>query len=317
MATGDNLLEAVTADTIATEARRASKRSLPIGTPCPNCKTTLAGPWCYTCGQRGEEYHRSIWRLTWETVEGLVDLDGRIWQTLPRLILRPAKLTRDYLDGHRAVQVPPFRLFLIVLLLVFFAGGLNVDAHRQNIKFSTLDNPQLRKELSPSDRADLQTAAKAITEKVSKAKATDSPSEAWLRRQLIKASGNQAGFKAVLVEWAQRFAILMLPIAALMLAALFVFKRGVYVFDHLIFSMHSLSFQGLLVSAVFLLGLAVPWSGALLCLSPVHLFVHMRGTYRISTIGTLIRMFLLFIGSSVAFAFLMVGLLLVGLATVH
>jgi hypothetical protein len=42
----------------------------------------------------------------------------------------------------------------------------------------------------------------------------------------------------------------------------------------------------------------------------------MRGTYRISIVGTLIRMFLLFIGSSIAFAFLMVGLLLVGLATV-
>ena len=123
MATGDQLLEAVTADTIATEARRAAKHSLPIGTPCANCQTTLAGPWCYACGQRGEEYHRSIWKLAWEALEGLVDVDGRIWQTLPRLVLRPGKLTREYLDGHRAVQVPPFRIFLIALLIVFFAGS--------------------------------------------------------------------------------------------------------------------------------------------------------------------------------------------------
>jgi hypothetical protein len=45
--------------------------------------------------------------------------------------------------------------------------------------------------------------------------------------------------------------------------------------------------------------------------------MHMRGTYRISWYGTLIRMFLLFIGSSWAFGFLILGLLLVGLATVH
>ena len=109
----------------------------------------------------------------------------------------------------------------------------------------------------------------------------------------------------------------MLPIAAMMLAVLFVFKKGAYVFDHLIFSMHSLSFQGLLLSVMFALGTVVDWAAGLLWLSPVHLFVHMRGTYRISWYGTLIRMFLLFIGSSVAFAFLIVGLLLVGLATVH
>ena len=52
MATGDNILEAVTADTLAHEAARASKHSLPIGAPCPNCHTALAGPWCYACGQR-------------------------------------------------------------------------------------------------------------------------------------------------------------------------------------------------------------------------------------------------------------------------
>jgi hypothetical protein len=320
MATGDNLLEAVTADTLAHETARASKHSLPIGSPCPNCHTALAGPWCYACGQRGEKFHRSIWRLTLEALEGLTDLDGRIWKTFPRLIFRPGKLTREYLDGHRAAQVPPFRIFLIILLLVFFAGGLSVDSTRTNafnIKFATLDNPEVQKGMDPKDRADMQQAVQAMKDKFGTPKATDSPTTKWLRSQLTKAIGNQEAYKAALAEWAQRFAILMLPIAAVMLGVLFLFKKNVYIFDHLIFSMHSLSFQGLLISAVFVLGLWVDWSGTLLWLSPVHLFVHMRGTYKISWWGTLIRMFLLFISSSVAFAFLIVGLLLVGLATVH
>jgi hypothetical protein len=317
MATGDNLLEAVTADTIAHETARASKHSLPIGTPCPNCHTALAGPWCYACGQRGEKYHRSILRLTWEAVEGLTDLDGRIWQTFPRLALRPGKLTRDYLDGHRAMQVPPFRIFLIVLLAVFFTGGLDLQANRQNIKFVTLDSPEIQKTVSPTDRADMQKTMDMLRTAFAKPKPSASPGEKWLRAQLVKALGDQKAFKAALAEWAERFAILMLPIAALMLTVLFVFKKGVYVFDHLIFSMHSLSFQGLLLSVVFGLGTVVNWGTWLLLLSPVHLFVHMRGTYRISWYGTLIRMFLLFIGSSWAFGFLIVGLFLVGLATVH
>jgi hypothetical protein len=317
MATGDNLLEAVTADTVASEAKRAAKYSLPIGTPCPNCHTTLAGAWCYACGQRGEEYHRSIWKLAWEAIEGLIDLDGRIWQTLPRLILRPGKLTRDYLDGHRAVQVPPFRLFLIVLLLVFFTGSVDLQANHQNIKFATLDSPELQKQMSPSDRADLQKTMDMLRMEFSKPKPSASAGEKWLRAQLVTALSHQDAFKGALAQWAERFAVLMLPIAALMLTVLFVFKKGVYVFDHLIFSMHSLSFQGLLLSVVFGLGLVVNWGAWLLLLAPIHLFMHMRQTYRISWFGTLIRMFLLFIGSSWAFGFLIVGLLLVGLATVH
>ena len=65
---------------------------------------------------------------------------------------------------------------------------------------------------------------------------------------------HQEAFFAAVMEWAQRFAFLMLPIAALILSVLFVFKKNVYVFDHLIFSMHSLSFQGLLLTVVFLPG---------------------------------------------------------------
>ncbi|WP_372782745.1 DUF3667 domain-containing protein [Phenylobacterium sp.] len=316
MATGDNLLEAVTADTIATEAKRAAKYSLPIGAPCPNCKTTLAGAWCYNCGQRGEEYHRSIWRLAWEAIEGLVDLDGRIWQTFPRLILRPGKLTRDYLDGHRAVQVPPFRLFLIVLVLVFFAGGLEMSQNRQNFQLATLNSPEVQKQLTPKDKADLNQGLKTMREKLAQgAGKSESPSSAWLRQRLVHAMDNKDAFKAAIQEWAQRFAILMLPIAALMLSVLFVFKRGIYVFDHLIFAMHSLSFQGLLLTAVFLGSLGAGWAANLLWIAPVHLFVHMRGAYKISVIGTLLRMLILFLGSSVAFGILVAGLVLVGIAT--
>ena len=40
--------------------------------------------------------------------------------------------------------------------------------------------------------------------------------------------------------------------------------------------------------------------------SPVHLFVHLRGTYRLGVFGTLIRMVVLFIGSVIGFTLMMV-----------
>jgi hypothetical protein len=303
MAMGDHLLEAVTTDTIASEAKRAARHSLPIGAPCANCNTALAGPWCYTCGQRGEQYHRSIWRLTWEAVEGLTDLDGRIWQTFPRLILRPGRLTRDYLDGHRAVQVPPFRIFLVVLLLVFFAGALDVSKNREQFRLAGPNSPEAAKFLTPEQQ-------KNFTMQIGDAKASN-----WMKQRLIFSLNHQDAFFVAVADWGQRFAVLMLPIAALMLTVLFVFKKDTYVFDHLIFAMHSLSFQGLLLTGVFLLALIGDWGANLLW--PIHLFMHMRGTYRISVIGTLVRMTLLFFGSAIAFGLLVGGLVIVGLATAH
>jgi hypothetical protein len=284
---------------------RPAKHGLPVGAPCPNCGTALAGDYCYVCGQKAAEYHRSIWHLVAEAFEGLTHFDGRFWTTVPQLIARPGKLTRDYLDGHRAAQIPPFRLFLIALILVFFAGSLSFQVNRVNFKAPPADNFVTR---DPSDSADFKQAIDAMNAK---------PEGKWLLERSQAAVKDPEALVPAMEHWSHQFAILMLPIAALCLSVLFVFKRGVYVFDHLIFSMHSLAFQGLLLAGVFLGGLAVTWAGWFLWLAPVHLFVHMRGAYRISTVGTLIRMFLLFILSATAFVFLMLGLVFVGLATLH
>jgi len=281
----------------------------------------------------------------------LTHFDGRLWNTLPRLIFRPGKLTLEYLEGHRASQLPPFRMFLIVLLLVFFAGGLSVDQNHTDFKLADPNNPQITNAMSPKDKAEfeksmaearadlsanpLTAAAEAAAARTAAANAaagkpasgnnvnltlgdgSAKPSKraAWLSDRVQKAIKNPEPFFVAMEQWGHRFAILMLPIAALMLSVLFAFKKGVYVFDHVIFSMHSLSFLGLLLSAIFLASI---WAGAawwLILLAPVHLFLHMRGTYRIGAFSALVRMWLLFLGTTVAVAVLGVGLVVVGLAT--
>ena len=79
---------------------------------CANCGAVLQGDWCHECGQLAEDFHRSVIRLIMEAVEGLTHLDGRLWRTAPTLLVRPAKLTTDYIEGHRASQIPPLHLFL-------------------------------------------------------------------------------------------------------------------------------------------------------------------------------------------------------------
>ena len=78
--------------------------------------------------------------------------------------------------------------------------------------------------------------------------------------------------------------------------------------------MHSLSFQGLLIALVMVGNHFTPAPFALLLLAaPVHLYGHMRGTYSLGAAGTLIRMAVLFLTSSIVFGLLLLGLVIIGL----
>ncbi len=120
----------------------------------------------------------------------------------------------------------------------------------------------------------------------------------------------------MLTEWAQRLAVLALPLSAGLLGLMFFWRRGVYLFDHLIFSMHSLSFQGLLLSTAMLGSLVSGWFQLLFLVAPVHLFAHLRGTYGLGVFGTLWRMAVLFVGSIIVLVLALSGLVLIGLAEI-
>jgi hypothetical protein len=308
-------LEAAAADSVGGFFSRKPRHALPVGTPCPNCETPLEGPWCHQCGQKGEEFHRSIGHLVTEAFEGLTHFDGRFWQTMPDLAWRPGKLTRAYLDGRRAPQIPPFRLFLVVVLLVFFTGGLGGRDDSQILKADgetrILAGPGLRpgveNRVAPAIDLDLGKSNAGATQ----------AAESWLEHRLKAAMEDPAAFGHALEAWGHRLAILALPIAAGLLGLLFVFQRRFFLYDHLIFSMHSLSFQGLLLSASFLVNLAPGKLGDLLLLAmPVHLFMHMRGVYGTGVLGTLARMLLLFVGSVFGGGLIMILLFFLGLNAV-
>jgi hypothetical protein len=290
-------LEAAAIDSVPAMLARPPKHALPIGAPCPNCGAALAGPWCQACGQSSDDFHRSITKLAAEALEGLFELDSRLWRTLPDLVLRPARLTRRYLDGHRAPQIPPFRLFLVVVVLVFLAAGLGPP--RKTI-------------------VDLggEPGVKESGLQVHLAEGPRDPGGRWLTARLKAAAKSPVQFESVLTEWAQRLAVLLLPMSAALLGLLFFWRRGVYMFDHLIFSMHSLSFQGLLVALVMAGSQLTGWFGWLLLVAPVHLFAHLKGTYGLGVVGTLARMTVLFVGSLIGFAAALIGLVFIGLVEI-
>jgi hypothetical protein len=303
--------------------RNKSEEILPPGTPCPNCGTPLEGPWCHACGQLGEDFHRSAAKLVTESARELLDLDSRIWHTLSDLVLRPGRLTRSYLDGQRAPQVPPLRLFLVVLVLLFLIGWSRSPAiipasPLPATRAETLKSIETNKWITPADRREIEAGIKGDLKTSGKLNISPDSGERakWLVARINNAIAHQKEFWQAIQNWAERFAILMLPMSALLLGLLFAFQRQFYLFDHIIFSLHSLSFLCLLLAATILVNRYAPVSlgGWPLAAAPVHLFVHMRGVYQTGIPGTLLRMFLLFIGSAIGFTFLILGLIWIALS---
>ncbi len=138
----------------------------------------------------------------------------------------------------------------------------------------------------------------------------------WLQGHIERAAADPRAFLDVVKDWSERFAFLMLPVGTLLLTLIFIADRRCTACDHVIFTLHSLSFATL-VMMVFILAPAVIGDLALFLLPPPsHLFAHMRGVYRTGTTGTLLRMAALAFRSLIGILLLVLGILLIGLAFV-
>ncbi|HET7867780.1 MAG TPA: DUF3667 domain-containing protein [Burkholderiaceae bacterium] len=84
-----------------------------------------------------------------------------------------------------------------------------------------------------------------------------------------------------------KFSFLLVPLLLPFMWLMFIGRRGVRVYDHAVFALYSLSFMALLVIAAALLSLT-PLNGHLawlLWLVPLHVFLHLRGTYGLTRWG--------------------------------
>ncbi|MEZ5954795.1 MAG: DUF3667 domain-containing protein [Hyphomonas sp.] len=91
------------------------------GKPCGNCGAIVSERYCPRCGQLGSDFHRPFFSLIASSIADTFALDSRLWRSLPLLLFRPGRLTRNYIEGKRARYVPPFRLFLLSSVLFFLA----------------------------------------------------------------------------------------------------------------------------------------------------------------------------------------------------
>lgn len=92
---------------------------------CRNCGAAVNYHYCSVCGQETRLHVPSAGEFLHEFIGHYVAFEGKLWQTVWKLLTRPGQLTADYLAGRRARYVQPLRLYLTFSLIFFAAVRLS------------------------------------------------------------------------------------------------------------------------------------------------------------------------------------------------
>jgi Protein of unknown function (DUF3667) len=95
---------------------------------CRNCGAPAPLKFCPECGQETTLHPPTLGEFLHEFVGHYVALEGSLWRTLGMLLLKPGRLTREYLDGRRRRYVLPLRLYLTASFLFFLVLKLSVGS---------------------------------------------------------------------------------------------------------------------------------------------------------------------------------------------
>src|SRR5881392_2304832 len=100
--------------------RGKDRQPLPF-THCQNCGAELTGPHCGQCGQAAIDYRRSFRHVVVDVLDSFLNWDSKFFATIGLLIVKPWRLTNEFLAGKRVRYLHPLRLYLLASILFFFA----------------------------------------------------------------------------------------------------------------------------------------------------------------------------------------------------
>ena len=277
---------------------------------CLNCGTTLHGEFCHACGQNGH-VHRTLASIGHDLLHGVFHFEGKIWRTLPMLMLQPGSLTRRYIAGERARFVSPLALFLFSVFLMFatihtFSGeveGIGLTPKQQLLAVKNIDEQiaTAKVELAAAEAEQKRQArsdtartveARSQVRMLDKARGLVAPAKGnaqfytkWplLDKGIDKINANPGLMLYKLQSSAYKYSWALIPISIPLVALLFLWRRQYKLYDHAIFVTYSLSFMMFLVVVLSLAETAgaPAWlfGTLLLLVPPVHMFAQLRGAY--------------------------------------
>jgi len=294
---------------------------------CKNCGYSFEGKFCASCGQSVKEVQQPIFHFLGDMFGALFALDMRAVRSVPMLLMKPGKLSSEYVDGKRAKHVAPFRFYLFVSIIFFFLIGMQTkNLVNENIELSPDEITAVDSIANNASKANLTINGEdnnypitSFAEGVSLASGFEEILEAKLADSTISEAERAETTKYLnalddpnyliskvyqYVSWS--FFILM-PWFALILF-LFSWKKRKYYVEHLVFSVNLHTFFFLVLILVFLISMALPNSldkmgVPIFLFMAVYTIVGIRNFYKKKwwkAVFQTLLMFLLYIMSSLA-----------------
>jgi hypothetical protein len=317
---------------------------------CLNCGTALIGHYCHACGQ-SEHVHRTLGSIGHDLLHGVFHFEGKIWRTLPMLVLHPGALTRRYIAGERARFVSPLALFLFTVFLMFatlhtFSGdfGKGLSPADRTVAAKKIDQELVRAsaKLAAAEAAPRPSAPNGASDAIAQLRSEVAGLKVARRAMSARSIGDQDfSFTDMKTGWAKldhgiakananpglmlyklqssayKYSWALIPISTPFVALLFLWRRRYRMYDHAIFVTYSLAFMmGLVVLLNLLATIGAPdwlfgWLIALV--PPVHIFAQLRGAYELRRLSALWRTIALLIFAWLALIAFVVLLLALGL----
>jgi hypothetical protein len=117
---------------------------------------------------------------------------------------------------------------------------------------------------------------------------------------------------------AYKWSFLLVPISLPFIGFLFLFKKGITLYDHTVYALNSLSFASLAFIAVILTVQYPPLKfigdSVIAFVIPIHTYFHLKGAYALRWWSALWRTFFVLMFASIALALYLVIILILGLA---
>ena len=87
---------------------------------------------CPECGQKNKGSKITFATFLKEVFNGFISLDAKVWTTLIPLLIKPGKVSRDFIEGRRARYTNPFQFYIsvsIVFFLILFLNNYNTNQY--------------------------------------------------------------------------------------------------------------------------------------------------------------------------------------------
>ena len=266
---------------------------------CPECGTALVGEHCHGCGEkRPEARDLSLRHFFSEAAQELTSVEhSKLYHTIRALLFRPGFLTNEWIAGRRRRYLKPLNLCLGVLALSLFAYSVY--------------KPVSMFDVEKFIRQDKREDTIKVFERFAARKHLELPelfdrlSEKWQRYMSLSPLLFVGGF-------------------ALVLQLVFAFSRRFFV-EHLVFSMHFVSFSTLAVVLLwpvyFFIGIKQGGVNIVVAvckwvLDITYMYIAVRAVYGLGTVKTLLASVLLTLGYFLSYALVLVAALIAAIIVI-